>query len=212
MTATTLLFHLANALYLLAYLVRDILWLRLVTVLAGTALLTTFLLQPSPPWAAIAWNLVFLIINSVHVVLLVRARRPVPMTAVQQWLHQRLFASLRARTFVRFFTQASDERHAAGATLLPVGARDAGVLLLLEGSAVVERDGAVLVTLAPGAFIGEMGFLTGRPATADVRATSAVRAVRWPTAALRAQLARDPELRAAWQHAIGGDLVAKLRR
>jgi hypothetical protein len=63
-TATTLLFHLANALYLLAYLVRDILWLRLVTVLAGTALLTTFLLQPSPPWAAIAWNLVFLIINS----------------------------------------------------------------------------------------------------------------------------------------------------
>lgn len=205
------LLHAANVLYLVAYLVRDILWLRVVTLGAGLTLLAAFLTQPNPPWAAVAWNLVFFAINLVHVALLVRERRPVPLDAEEATIHQRLFPALRPRALRRFLSLAPVETHPAGATLIHAGTREAGVVLLLEGAAHVPRPGAAPIALGRLAFAGEMGFLTGRPAAADVLATTAVRARRWPADALRAALARDPELRVAWQQAVGGDLVAKLR-
>lgn len=53
----------ANVFYLMSYSVRDILWLRILTVVGGTLLLPYYYLQTEPLWAPFGWNLVFLAIN-----------------------------------------------------------------------------------------------------------------------------------------------------
>jgi hypothetical protein len=55
--------HVANVLLLVAYSVRDILWLRLFAVGASLISIPYFLLQPTKLWAPLSWSVVFAAIN-----------------------------------------------------------------------------------------------------------------------------------------------------
>jgi hypothetical protein len=57
------LIYAANILYLLSYLVRDILYLRLLTVVAACCLVTYFYNQAEPLMTVIYWNLFFVTLN-----------------------------------------------------------------------------------------------------------------------------------------------------
>src|SRR5262245_51875725 len=70
------LINAANVLYLASYVVRDILWLRALTMVAGLALVFYYALLPAPLVVAIAWNAVFLAINAWQIRLLLLERRP----------------------------------------------------------------------------------------------------------------------------------------
>ena len=48
----TTFIHIANVLYLVSYLVRDILWLRWLTVIAICTLMPYFYFQAEPLWAS----------------------------------------------------------------------------------------------------------------------------------------------------------------
>ena len=62
-TAMELLINLANVLYLLSYFVRDMLRLRLLTVVAAMCLTTYFYFLPEPLMVAVYWNLGFIGLN-----------------------------------------------------------------------------------------------------------------------------------------------------
>ncbi len=62
----------------------------------------------------------------------------------------------------------------AGDVIIEQGTPNGSILILIEGSVTIERDGVMLAMLdAPGAVIGEMSTVLGRPSTATVRALSA---------------------------------------
>ena len=63
------LLHLANVLYLLSYLVKNVMALRLLTVVATVLLIVYFLILHL--WGPVAWNLVFISIN-LHQILIYR--------------------------------------------------------------------------------------------------------------------------------------------
>lgn len=61
--------------------------------------------------------------------------------------------------------------------------------------AEVRRDGELVAVLTPGAVIGEVAFLLGRPRTADVvAATEEVRVLTLNEGSIRRQIRTDPEL------------------
>lgn len=68
------LLHLANVLYLFSYFVRDMLRLRLFTIVAASCLVVFFWTQPQPLWAAITWNLFFIVLNLIRTVRILRRR------------------------------------------------------------------------------------------------------------------------------------------
>ena len=207
-----ILYHLSNGLYLLSYAVRDILWLRLITVIAGATLLASMFVKPEPPAVAIAWNLVFLGINVVRIHILLRERRPVPLAADEQHLAKLVFPMLRPRELLRLLRVGAVIDHAPGAPLVRRGQPLDRLLLVVRGTARVELPNKPTVEIGEGAFIGELCFLTGKPAAADVIAATPLRVVEWPTTALREFLADEPDLHATVQQVLGRDLAAKLRR
>jgi CRP-like cAMP-binding protein len=205
------LIHVANVLYLGSYLVKDILWLRVLTVVAGTVLLAYYVFQPTPLWPAIAWNCLFTAINlrQIHVLLL--ERRPVRLTAEELALYQLAFRSFTPREFSKLLRIARWETVAQGERLVRRGEPLDRMMVIASGSAQVVLSGAAPIDLRPGRFVGEMSFLTGEPPNADVVAAAPTRLVAWPQAELRTFLGNDAELRAMLQMIIGEDLVAKLR-
>jgi hypothetical protein len=88
------LIRIANVLYVISYLVKEILWLRLLTVVAGGVLIAYYALLPVPLWAAIVWNVVFLAINLRQIRALLLERRPVRLSPDELRLYQLAFRRL----------------------------------------------------------------------------------------------------------------------
>ena len=89
------LIHVANVVYLLAFLVRDILWLRVLTVAASFFLLPYFYLQPSPLMTPIYWNLAFTGLNLFWIVRLLLERRPIELNEEGRRLCELVFRTMR---------------------------------------------------------------------------------------------------------------------
>jgi len=89
--------HAANGLLLLAYSVREILWLRVFALASSLIAIPYFALQPSPLWVPIGWSAVFSGINLVQTFRLIAERRPVKLTADEEEIRRLVFGYLPAR-------------------------------------------------------------------------------------------------------------------
>jgi Popeye protein conserved region len=203
------LIHVANVLLLASFLVRDILWLRLLNVLAGAAFIVYFAVQPA--WAPVGWNALFLLINVAQIWRLFLERRPVRLSAEELALYQLAFRALTPREFVRLVGIGRWAEAASGERLVEQGVVLDRMLVLCSGAAEVVVGGARVAELRPGQLVGEMGFLTGAKTSAEVVVREPTRYLALPTETLRVLFRKHPELRAAMQAVIGSDLVAKLR-
>jgi CRP-like cAMP-binding protein len=204
------LLHVANVLYLLSYLVKDILWLRLLTVVAGILLMTWALLQAQPLLASVAWNSLFLAINLYQSWLLILERRPVRLSERETLLYRLAFRTLTPREFVKLLAIGRWEE-APPETRIVERARGLDRLMVIASGRTAVKVADRVVELGEGRFVGEMSFITGEAPTADVVAIEAIRYVSWPKVELKKFLAAHPPLRAAWQSVLGADLVSKLR-
>jgi CRP-like cAMP-binding protein len=74
-----------------------------------------------------------------------------------------------------------DIEHPIGKDVLREGSGGIGVHLILEGQAVVTRDGhQVGERLGPGSFFGEMAIIDGQPRSASVTVVTRLRTLSWP--------------------------------
>jgi CRP/FNR family cyclic AMP-dependent transcriptional regulator len=85
-----------------------------------------------------------------------------------------LFSALNRRHLDVIAGHADEVKRDAGAVLARQGARGLEFLLIVEGSARVEKDGEVIARLGAGDFFGEMSLLDGKPRSATVVADSPV--------------------------------------
>jgi CRP-like cAMP-binding protein len=205
-------FHAANALFLVSYAVKDILWLRLVVCVASVATMCAMAAStPLPPTVAFAWQGVFLVINFARLLQLVHERRPVQLGPDARRLASSVFAGLRPRALLRLLAVGEVIDHAPGAAVVQHGEALVHLTVVVDGRAHVQLDGERIVELGEGAFIGELSYLTGKPAAANVVAVTALRVVRWPCAALRGHLETNSETQTTMQLVLGADLASKLR-
>ena len=71
------LVHFSNVLLLIAYSVRDILWLRWFAVAAAIANLPYYLAQTTVLWPPVIWGVVFMLINLFQISRIYLERRPI---------------------------------------------------------------------------------------------------------------------------------------
>jgi len=197
-------------LYVVSYLVTDIMWLRALAVLGGLSSLTWTLTTPTPSLTFIGWTLVYNTINMVQIGRLWHERRPLRLSTEEQALYAAAFRTLTPREFQRLLAAGTWQEAPAKEVLIEEGARPGRMLVLASGRAVVKAHGREVAVLHPGQFAGEMSFLTGAATTAAVEVVDPARFVTWATADLERFLAKHPPLRAALQIVLGRDLAAKL--
>jgi Popeye protein conserved region len=203
--------HVANVLYLASYLVKDILWLRLLTVVAGVLLLPYYFMQPVPLWPAISWSGVFLAVNVVQIKILLAERRPIRLAPDEQRLYELVFRNLSPRQFAKLLKLGRWEDVGEGGRVIERGRPLERLIVIFTGHLAVEADGRRRALLKEGHFAGEMSFVTGEFPSADVVATEPTRIFVWKSPELTRFLEGQNDLLLALQSAIGTDLVGKLR-
>jgi hypothetical protein len=203
------LVHIGYVLMLIALLARDILWLRSILVLAQGLLAYYAWYRGVLPIAC--WNVLFVLINGVWVILILRERAAVKLPAELQKLYERHFAALTPPEFLRLWA-LGNQTVERDSVLTVQGQRPPGLYFLLRGEVAVRRDARELTRLGPGNFVAEMSLLTGETASADAQALGEIELMRWPADKLQQIRARNPAQWARIQSVLGHDLVEKIRR
>jgi hypothetical protein len=203
--------HAANATFLVSFLVRDILKLRLLSVIGGGFLLAFFCLSTPVMWSSIGWNVLFSVINGVQIARLFHERRPVRMSPEEHRLHQLALRTLTPQQMRRLLTVVTFVDADVGELLVRAGEDPARLLVVLTGAGEVRVDSRVVARLGPGRFVGEITYLTASPPKADVIVSERARLACIDAPRLRSLLDRDADLCAAFQAVLGADMAEKLR-
>ena len=202
--------HIANILLLVAYLVRDMLWLRLFALASALIAMPYFALQPTPLWEAISWSALFAAINLFQSWRLFLERRPVKLTPEEEEVRQLVFRDLPPRKVLQVLSIGAWTKSEAGERFLERGTSANAISLILSGKVRVTRDNQVLGDLGGGNIVGSALILTGAPADVDAVAVEPVRTVRWEVGPLERYLAGNPETRVVMQKYLARDLAVKL--
>jgi len=205
------LIHTANVLYMFSYLVRDILWLRVLTVIAASLLIPYFYAQPTPLLTPIYWNLGFTALNVYWIWRLLLERRPVQLSADEQRLRQLAFRAMTPRDLLKLMGLAQWENHPAHHIFLEPGETPERLAVIYAGRVCVAVEGSPVAELTEGTFIGGTHFFTDEPGRANVFALEPIRCVWWPKVKLKGFLRKNPELRASFQLILGMDLTKRLQ-
>ena len=203
-----LLINVGYGLMLLALVTRDILWLRLILMVAQT-LLGSYGVSAGNPEIAF-WNFMFVAINGMRVGGLLVERRPIHLPRETETIYKEVFLGMSRREFL-YLWEMGNPRALDGAQLVHEGAPQEDLLLILDGEAAVRKGGQEIARLRRGQFVAEMSFVTGEPASADVIARGAMRCLVWPQEKLRALKQLNPALLIKLQSILGRDLSGKVK-
>jgi hypothetical protein len=204
------LVHFSNVLLLVAYSVRDILWLRWFAVAAALTNIPYFLIQGTVLWPPVLWALVFTAINLFQITRIYLERRPVVLSVDEQKLYDLSFRSLRPREFVSLSLVGEWKSAEVGARVVTEGEAVSDLCILITGSAAVHKQGERIGVLSPGHIIGTALAITGDPSPVDITFTEPARYMRWPLPSLRRFIDKRPDLRSALQGLVNRDLAGKL--
>ena len=204
------LVHFSNILLLVAYSVRDILWLRWFAVAAALTNIPYFLLQKTVLWPPVLWALVFTAINLYQIARLYLERRPVVLSKDEQKLYELGFQSLRPREFLSLSLVGEWKSAQAGERLVTEGEPVSHLCIAIAGSAEVHKQGEHLGTLRAGHIIGNALALTGDPSPVEMTFAEPARYMRWSLPNLRKFIDSRPDLRVTLQGLVNRDLARKL--
>lgn len=203
--------HLASVLTMVAYLLKDILWLRFLTILSCFAgMFFNYFVPATPLWTVICWNVLFAIINIVQIAIIIKERAGVRFTDEEKELHETLFKNFAPFEFMKLMRIGQWLQAKPGQVMASENQPIESVMLIYNGIVGVEKDGQEVAKLKDGNFIGELTYITGGAATATVKALQPTRYIAWPKDAMRQLLNRNPSMRFAMQAVLSTDLSKKL--
>ncbi len=206
-----ILIHVANVLYLFAFMVRDILWLRILTVIAASCLIPYFYFQPVPLMTPIYWNLTFTALNIFWIVRLFLERRPVKLSAEEQRLCELVFRTMTPREMIKILKLATWQDAAAGECFVERDKPLDRLMVIYSGKACVEVDGRNVTELEPGQFIGSISYVTEETAPANIVSLEPMRYVSWSKSELKGFMNKNPDLHSALKTTLAVDLTKWLQ-
>ena len=187
--------HLAFGLIAFSFLVKDILWLRIMSILASLfSVLYNFYIPVDPMWLAINWNIVFILVNLYHIAVIIYEKRPVHMNPKDKELYETLFKELTPVEYLKITKIAEWHKYTAGEVLIKHSALVTDLILIYNGTVEVEVDGNIVAELKDGQFVGEMSFLTEKPATANCIVKHDCECIVWKQPEFKELLRRNPSL------------------
>jgi len=187
--------HLAFGLIAFSFLVKDILYLRLVSILASLfSVFYNWVIPVEPMWIPIGWNFVFVALNLYHVAIIIYEKRPVHMSAKEKELYETMFRSLTPVEFLKITKVAEWKQFKSPLPIITQGKPVNDLILIYNGSVDVMVNGNKVAELKDGQFVGEMSFLTEKPATATCRVNHVTECLVWPQHDFKDLLKRNPSL------------------
>ncbi len=208
-----ILFNTANIIFLLAFMAKKIVWLRLLTITGMMVSIPYYLyFLEAPMWNNIFWVNTYALINLVMLFIIYLESRPVKLSDLEQKIYDLTFKSLEPRVFKKLIDHGSLEELQPEVVLVNRDSELDSLMLVVEGEAeVVLKYGEHLI-IPTGGFIGEQSYITGGKTSADVTSgEEATMILRWNSEVLRKYLVGKETLKDNLDLIFTADLIHKLK-
>lgn len=204
-----IVFNLGNILGVLAFAVRGAIALRVLAVIGAAMQIAFYLfIADTPIYYGVFWKAVTCVVAMVIILLILRERVGRKFEAEVRPFAQSL-RLLNPGQVEKLIKLATKRVHEDQRCILSQGKRPDELFYLLTGTASVQKDGVPL-TVEAGAFLGEIAFVSGGEATADVLIEPGSHYLAWPVARLSQLLAKDDQIDIALRGLINHDLARKI--
>jgi Popeye protein conserved region len=204
------LVNLSNFVLLLAFSVRDVLKLRILSLASDVMIIPYFYFRHEPLWPSIIWGVAFIIINGVRTVTLILERRPVILSDKEHELHRVAFACIEKRDFLKMASLARWVEFSPGEVIVKKDQQISEAIVLIAGETEAVVRGKTTFVYRPGQLIGNVSAYSGLVSPVDVVARGHARFATWDMERIREFTESRPELRAKLLHIMTADLAAKL--
>lgn len=203
--------HLSFILIAVSISLRDMLALRVVSVLSGViGIVYNYFIPAGPLWLVIFWTALFAAIHLYRITDLLRERRRVQFSDEERELYQTVFRNFAPVEFMKLLNLAEWRHAEPGTELARQDQAQSELALIYNGEVSVSRDGEQIARSRDGTLVGEMSFIGGGNASATVVTLRPTRYLVWQQQALRDLLRRNPTMDIAMQSVFNIDLVRKL--
>lgn len=159
-------------------------------------------------WSMVGWNIVTGILNARQLVLHATRRRRTALSAEDEGFRHRWFPTMDALDFDSLWSMGENVR-LEDETMIEFASENTTTSLIIDGEVEVRR-GDESVRLGPGALVGEMSFVAGRLASADVMAIGTVRIRQWSHQRLATLDQLNPSAAKEFHRFLERDLTGKV--
>lgn len=194
----------------LAFLMRNFLFLRILSISGSTFLIIYNLsLDTGISRSQITWESAFITINCFHLYLIYKDTFLVKLSAEEKELHQALFNHLTPKQFftLKQFGQWQDFNKEQ--VIIAEGQKPTKMYILQNGTCQIIVNNSAVANINKHDFICEMNYITGDTASATVTAQEQVRALSFDIQYLKNNL-KDDVISSAILGAIGKNLAKKI--
>ena len=203
--------HLNYILVILSVSMTNMRWLRIFAMASGIVGVIYYGFLVSDGISAM-WEFVFTMVNAIQLAIVLMAGRRKSRDEDEALFVETVMPTLDGNLRARMLKLARWETREPGQVLIEEGQTSPQLVFIARGAASVEKAGAIVGVCGPGDFLGEMSFLTGRPASATVRVANEIRCCVYDPAILKAVTKKNPGIRQALELSFNRNLVGKLER
>jgi hypothetical protein len=203
--------HLSYILIAVSYWLTDIFWLRVVAVVGLSLEIVYFLMSGGDLRTGIGWDIVFIAINLYQLYRLVQERLSLRLPEKDRDLLRKVLAGLNDGQIARLLGAGALYDLPAGTTLAEENEALEKLYFICDGRVSVTISGRAVSQLEQGNFVGEVAFLTERPATATVVAETPVRALAFDRDTLKQFFKNETEVAGLIYQLIGRELAHKIK-
>ena len=203
--------HLAFGLIAFSFLVKDILWLRVMSIFASIfSVFYNWVIPPDPMWIPIGWNFVFFLVNVYHIAVILYEKRPINMDDKNQELYDTLFKEMSPVEYLKISKAAKWIKFKSGEVITTQKNPVKDLVLIYNGTIDVAVDNKRVADLRDGQFVGEMSFLTEKPATATCIVKHDAECLVWKQNEFKELLKRNPSLYFSIQSLLSAQVSSNL--
>jgi len=200
--------NLAFGLIAFSFLVKDIFWLRIVSIVASLfSVFYNWVIPVEPMWIPIGWNFVFVLLNLYHIAVIIYEKRPVNMAPKDKELYETMFNKLSPVEYLKITKIADWITFKDGERIITEGEPVTNLTLIYNGTVDVAVRKKKVAELKDGQFVGEMSFLTEKPATATCIVKYDTECLVWKQPEFKELLKRNPSLYYTIQSLLSNQLV-----
>ena len=160
-----LLYSSGAALSLAAFVLTDILYLRILIIVANMLTAIAGLMYPN--MSIVVWSVLFIVLNACMVIKLLLERIPLLVPEDLKSLYLMFKLSMTPREFLRMINLSSLVQFKKGDYILRVGDEAKGLMVVKTGEVEIKYDDVVVRMITPCNFIGELSSFFKLKATAD---------------------------------------------
>ena len=201
-----MLIHLANILILLSFLVKEIMYLRLLSIFGGFAFIGYFSLNfDSVQWSGILWNSLFILINLYQVIQLIIERRPIKFNERELQMKKIAFPDISDREWLDLLN-IGEWKTIAKSNYTSSIFTDT-IVILSDGNLKCSHINRTSTNLSVGSLIGGICYLTGETVYEDISCSSDIEMLAWNISDFRVYVQSKPQVSASFQKLIGQEIV-----